>query len=102
MINETTDPDNTEDEIYYRIDWGDGTMSNWYNKYWYQSGLMNHSWKMPGTCNIKVKAKDIYGNESDWSEPLTANFTMSTLMKLLLIGGVVFIGATAFWLLLRR
>ena len=97
-VNETTDPDNDEDQIYYKLDWGDGTQSNWYNKYWYELDLMKHSWKRPGTYNIKVKAKDIYGNESDWSDPFTITIKLSKLTKLLFLGAI---GITGIYILLR-
>ncbi|KYK22619.1 hypothetical protein AYK25_02345 [Thermoplasmatales archaeon SM1-50] len=97
-INETTDPDNDEDQIYYKLDWGDGTQSNWYNKFCYELDLMKHRWKRPGTYNIKAKAKDIYGNESDWSEPFKITIQRSKLTKLLLLGAIGFIGI---FLLLR-
>ena len=66
----TTDPDG--DDIYYKFDWGDGTTSGWLGPY--KSGeeiQVNHSWNKRGTYKVKVKAKDIYGAESDWSDPLT-------------------------------
>ncbi len=66
----TTDPDG--DDIYYKFDWGDGTTSGWLGPY--KSGeeiQVNHSWNKRGTYEVKVKAKDIYGAESGWSDPLT-------------------------------
>jgi hypothetical protein len=69
-INNTTDPDNVKDEIYYIFDWGDGTFSQWYNRYWFQGGFMKHSWKKQGDYNVRVKAKDIYGKESEWGDSL--------------------------------
>ena len=65
-----TDPNN--DSIYYYIDWGDGNISGWLGPY--SSGeVLNilYNWGSPGTYEVKVKAKDEYGNESEWSEPLT-------------------------------
>jgi len=64
----TTDPNN--DQIYYKWDWGNGNMSDWIGPY--DSGIeisMIHSWEK-GSYSIKVKARDIYGEESPWSEPL--------------------------------
>jgi hypothetical protein len=61
------DPDN--DNIYFLIDWDDGTYSDWFGPY--TSGeilAINHTWSEPGTYYIKAKAKDIYGAESNWSE----------------------------------
>jgi hypothetical protein len=64
----STDPDN--DSIYYVWDWGDGSQSTWGP---YPSGVeanCSHSWNTKGSYVIKVKAKDIYGAFSNWSEPL--------------------------------
>jgi hypothetical protein len=65
----TTDPDG--DQIYYMWDWGDGNNSGWLGPY--ASGDIanaNHTWAQKGSYQIKVKAKDIYGAESEWSDPL--------------------------------
>jgi len=69
-ITWTTDPDG--DQVYYKWDWGDGTFSDWLGPF--ESGEIataNHSWDEKGTYDIRVKAKDEYGLESDWSDPLT-------------------------------
>lgn len=61
----TTDPD--EDDIFYFIEWGDGTFEDWSGPY--KSGeniTRNHSWKpVTKLYKIQVKAKDIYNAESD-------------------------------------
>ncbi len=60
------------DEIFYFIDWDDNTTCEWIGPY--QSGLQvekSHAWFEQGIYNIRAKVKDIYGAESDWSEPLT-------------------------------
>jgi hypothetical protein len=62
----TTDPDG--DAVYYWIDWGDNTNSGWVGSY--ASGetiTVDHTWSKKGTYDIKVKAKDVYGAESDWA-----------------------------------
>jgi len=65
----TTDPQN--DQIYYLFDWGDGTDSGWVGPYNSgQTGEAAHSWDERGTYIIKVKAKDVYDHESEWSDPL--------------------------------
>ena len=61
----TTDPD--EDMVYYFIDWGDNTQSDWFGPF--QSGMiieLFHQWNASGNYLIKAKAKDIYDQESDW------------------------------------
>jgi hypothetical protein len=64
-----SDPDN--DTIFYTIDWGDGTSTNWIGPY--PSGVQvswSHSWDTSGTYLVKVKAKDVHDAESGWSVPL--------------------------------
>jgi hypothetical protein len=61
----TTDPD--DDDVYYFIDWGDGTNSSWINPY--PSGDIipqSHTWSNKGYYTIKAKAKDVLGTESGW------------------------------------
>jgi len=60
--------DKEEDRIYYLFDWGDGINTGWMGPY--QSGRKastSHSWTLQGTYNVKVKAKDEWGAESDWT-----------------------------------
>ncbi|UCB57890.1 MAG: hypothetical protein JSV67_04585 [Thermoplasmatales archaeon] len=63
------DPDNHD--IRYGWDWnGDGDIDEW-------TGYMNsgeivtseHTWITVGTYNVQVKAEDIYGAQSDFSNP---------------------------------
>jgi len=69
-----TDPESYN--VAYGWDWnGDGTVDQWddNNTNYYPSGQTistSHSWPVKGTYNIKVKAKDIHGNEGPWSDPL--------------------------------
>jgi subtilisin family serine protease len=64
----STDPD--EDDIYYIVDWGDGSSSEWIGPY--LSGeevTVNHIWENPDTYEVKAKAMDTHYAESEWSEP---------------------------------
>jgi hypothetical protein len=71
----TTDPDG--DEISYFIDWGDETNSGWIGPYTSGEAITeSHTWSKKGDYIIKAKAKDIYGNESDWGE-LSVNMPFS-------------------------
>lgn len=66
----TTDIDG--DQVSYFWDWGDGNFSDWLGPY--DSGTTitaQKSWVTKGTYSVRVKAKDVYGNESGWSEPLS-------------------------------
>jgi hypothetical protein len=70
------DPDG--DDIYYKFDWDDGTNSGWIGPY--ESGEVvsaTHIWNIKGTYSVKVKAKDINGAESDWSDTLSVSMSRS-------------------------
>ena len=63
----TSEPDG--ENISYYFDWGDGKKSGWTE--FVLSGTMvnrSHSWEKSGTFTIKVKAKDDYGMDSEWTE----------------------------------
>jgi hypothetical protein len=81
-VEETTDPDNNEDEIYYMIDWGDGTYGKWLNRYFFEWGFMTHIWSKQGNYEVRVKAKDIYDAESEWSDPLEISMPKSKSINL--------------------
>jgi len=62
----TTDPDG--DDVYYKIDWGDGETMPWDGPYNSGQELRAfHSWSEKGSYTIRIKAKDVYGAESEWS-----------------------------------
>ena len=65
----TSDEEN--DKLFYLFNWGDGSDSGWLGPC--KSGGIcqeEHVWSKQSDYNITVKAKDIYGNESVWSDPL--------------------------------
>ena len=69
-----SDPD--EDEIYYYVDWKDGTNSGWVGPN--ASGVevtISHKWISTGTFNIKAKVKDEHGYQSAWSDPFAFTVT---------------------------
>jgi hypothetical protein len=59
----TTDPDG--DSLQYKWDWGDGNYS-----YWLDTNDATYAWSYKNNFEIRVKAMDENGGESDWSEPL--------------------------------
>jgi len=76
----TTDPDG--DAVYYKVDWDDGTMSEWMGPY--SSGhsfTISHIWEVEGTYQMKVKAKDEQGVESVWSEALSISMPKSLTLQ---------------------
>lgn len=65
----TIDPN--ENDIYYNFTWGDGTDSGWLGPY--GSGITietTHSYSTEGIYYVKVIARDIYKEPSDWSSSL--------------------------------
>jgi len=66
----TTDPN--DDQLYYLFSWGDGEFSEWIGPF--DCGVTaeaSHVWTKQGNYDIKVKAKDEHGVQSDWSDPLS-------------------------------
>ncbi|KYK22527.1 hypothetical protein AYK21_03815 [Thermoplasmatales archaeon SG8-52-2] len=65
-----TEPDG--EEVFYRFDWGDGTLSDWIGPYTSgQTGEATYNWTVIGEYEVKSIAKDINGVQSEWSEPAT-------------------------------
>jgi len=68
---ETIDPE--DDMVKYGWDWnGDGTVDEWTG--YFTSGTTidtSHTWTSKGTYYVKVKAEDSFGEQSDFSLPLT-------------------------------
>jgi len=55
------------DQVYYKINWGDGQVDEWVGPY--TSGVaveITHVWNEKGTYTVMAKAKDVYGIESGW------------------------------------
>jgi hypothetical protein len=60
------DPDG--DNVSYYVEWGDGNSSGW--SYYVESGqpmCFSHKWEDKIPKYLRVKARDIYEVESDWS-----------------------------------
>lgn len=83
FLSKTTDPDN--DQVFYKWDWGDGNFSEWLGPYFQGINITaNHIWTAGGDYEIKVKAKDVYSAESNWSEP----FSIHIVEPLIEIGNI--------------
>ena len=62
--------DSNGEPIYYNFNWDDGTESGWIGPFNSdQTVSASHIWGSSGSYAVKVKAKDIYGGESFWSDP---------------------------------
>ena len=70
------------DQIYYLFDWGDGTNSGWIGpKKSGEKCNVSHIWDNTGNYEIKVKAKDENGAESEWSDPLEVAMPKNKVMN---------------------
>jgi len=78
------DPNN--DDIFYQIEWGDGTNTSWIGPNPSNEKIMvNHSWSKKGDYTIKARAKDVYDAIGEWgtlditmpkNKPVTFNFPL--------------------------
>jgi predicted acyl esterase len=62
----STDVENENYELY--VDWGDGTTTDWIGPF--TSGHeenLSHTWSEKKIFSIKAKARDVNGDESEWS-----------------------------------
>jgi hypothetical protein len=77
----STDPN--MDDISYGWDWdGDDVVDEWTD--YYASGepiTTSHFFPRSGVYSVKVKARDIYGGESDFSDSLDVNITNDPPMQ---------------------
>jgi hypothetical protein len=56
------------DEIFYKIDWGDGNVTDWVGPCPSGEELqLSHVWNKEGGYWIRAKAKDSQGHESGWN-----------------------------------
>jgi choloylglycine hydrolase len=69
--------DANNDKLMVLFDWGDGSDSNWIMTPSFGSIKTTHIYAEQGTYEIKVKAIDQFGAESEWSDPLTVSMPIS-------------------------
>jgi len=75
-VSVTTDPDG--DRVYYQWDWGNGATSSWLGPYDSdETCRISYSWPSKGGYEIRVKSKDGYDAESEWSDPLPISMPRS-------------------------
>jgi hypothetical protein len=79
--------DNEEDNIFYYVDWGDGTFDDWFGPFESaEEAIASHVWDSEGNYSITSKAKDVYNEESDWSEPFNVRIGNSPPNKPDIVG----------------
>jgi hypothetical protein len=74
--------DPNDDQVWYFIDWGDGSTTGWIGPH--GSGetiIQSHSWFFPNTYILKAKAKDQYDAEGEW-EFLVVTMPKNKIIKL--------------------
>ncbi len=55
--------------MFYYIKWGDGHVETWDGPYTSSEDInFTHTYSREGTFTIKAKVKDIFNEESEWSE----------------------------------
>lgn len=65
----TTSTDPNGHPIWYFFDWGDGADSGWVGPFNSgEKGSATHIWEENGFYKVRVKARDSWGAESDWSK----------------------------------
>jgi len=63
-----TSKDDISNNIWYWVEWGDNTTSEWIGPYIAGEVItLNHSWLNQGIYTIRGKARDEYGSESNWA-----------------------------------
>jgi len=78
----TIDPQ--DDNLFYLFNWGDGNDSGWIGPF--NSGETceaTYYWGSQGNYEIKVKARDIYESESDWSDSLVVSMPKNKSLNVL-------------------
>jgi hypothetical protein len=82
------DPDG-DDDVFYYIDWGDDSNSGWIGPFESDEIVtVKHTWENKGIYNIRAKAKDPSGFESDWgtlsvSMPKNRSLTNRPILRFL-------------------
>jgi PKD repeat protein len=70
--------DGNGNDVFYKWDWGDGNISEWIGPFTSGKTIsFNHTWIEKGEYEIKVKAKDIYDLEGNWSDPFSITMPKS-------------------------
>jgi hypothetical protein len=75
-----SDPEN--DQIFYRWDWGDDNITDWYGPYNFgETHIANYTWYFQGNYQIRCQARDVNGAEGPWSDPYNVSITQQIHLK---------------------
>jgi hypothetical protein len=84
----TTPQDPEGSSVYLMWDWGDGSFSDWLGPFSEGQDIQTtHSWGNPGTYAVRLKAKDVNGSESSWSEPFSVTINAQPRLDISMIKG---------------
>lgn len=86
----TVDPE--MDDVYYLIDWGDGSIDEWIGPY--ESDelvIVQHTWNEKGEYTVRTRAKDSHGTIGDWAT-LEISMPREKMVKTLPLGIIVTFG----------
>ena len=82
----TTDPGNSD--LYYWVEWGDGTYEEWIGPCASGSIVpLSHTYNEQGNFTITAKAKNTLGSESGWSDPFVITIIAPQLEIGVITGG---------------
>lgn len=77
--------DSSEYKLSYFIDWGDGSTSGWTVYQAQETPLSaSHIWFEKNTYLVKAKVKNIFGIESEWSDPIEVSMPKDTTYSYLM------------------
>jgi hypothetical protein len=64
--------DGDGDDLYYQWDFGDGTVTGWLGPVAENvPDVQHYAWSEKGTCDVKVRTKDVYEEVTAWSPVLS-------------------------------
>jgi hypothetical protein len=73
------------DVIYYQWSWDNESTSEWIGPFDSNAFCsVSHTWNENGEYEVKVRAKDSFNSETDWSDPLTVSMPKSKPHRLFL------------------
>jgi hypothetical protein len=90
----TTDPEG--DEVFYFVNWDDGTTSDWIGPY--NSGEtvdIGHTYNDADIYEIRVRSRDVHYGQSAWSDPHTINIIQGPILDIdFMQGGILRVKTT--------
>ncbi|UCF49136.1 MAG: PKD domain-containing protein [Thermoplasmatales archaeon] len=82
--------DDDGDKVYYQWDWDDGTTSDWEGPYFSGETVeATHTWTSAGNYQVKVKSKDVFEYESEWSDSLGVSIPRARVSMISLLTRII-------------